>query len=136
MNIKRYALACFTVFVVFSLIDFLFDFLLLGPINHSLKNVWRPDMMHWLEPVTYLAASLLFVFLLMHAHNISSVSGGMFYGLLIGLLVSGVHSFGQYVTYPIPFILAVLWFAEGLIQYIIAGIITALINKPKILYYS
>jgi energy-coupling factor transporter transmembrane protein EcfT len=89
-------------------------------------------MIHWLEPVTYLASSLLFVFLLTHVHEIRRVSGGIFYGILVGLLVSGVHAFGQYATYPIPFILAVLWFAEGLVQYTIAGIITSLIYRPKI----
>lgn len=136
MNIKRYAVACFAVFIVLSLIDLLFDFLLLGPINHSLKNVWRPDMIHWLEPVTYLSASILFVLLLTHIHNVKGVSGGVLYGLLVGLLVSGVHSFGQYATYPIPFVLAVLWFVEGLVQYAIAGIVTALICRPKIQHDS
>ncbi|HUI93593.1 MAG TPA: hypothetical protein VLX68_15205 [Chitinivibrionales bacterium] len=131
VNIKRYFAASFVVFVAFALVDFLFDFLILGPINHSLKNIWRPDMIHWLEPVTYLAAALLFVFLLTQAHVTKNVSGGIFYGLLVGILVSGVHSFGQYASYPIPFILSVLWFAEGLIQYTVAGIIASLVYRPK-----
>ena len=132
MNIKRYIAASFSVFIALGLIDFSFDFFFLGPINNSLRNIWRLNMIHWLEPVTYLAASLLFVFLLAHIHETRRISGGIFYGILVGLLVSGVHSFGQYATYPIPFILAVLWFAEGLIQYTIAGIITSLIYGPKI----
>lgn len=132
MNIKRYIAASFSVFIALGLIDFSFDFFFLGPINNSLRNIWRPNMIHWLEPVTYLASSLLFVFLLTHVHEIRRVSGGIFYGILVGLLVSGVHAFGQYATYPIPFILAVLWFAEGLVQYTIAGIITSLIYRPKI----
>lgn len=86
-------------------------------------------MIHWLEPVIYLAASLLFVFLLTHALKIKRIAEGIFYGLIVGLLVTGVHSFGQYANYPIPFILIVLWFAEGLIQYITGGIITALIYR-------
>ena len=129
MNIKRYMAASFAVFLVFVLIDFLFDFFILMPINNSLRNIWRPDMIHWLEPITYLTASLLFVFLLTRGLKIKRISGGILYGLIIGLLVSGVHSFGQYANYPIPFILAVLWFAEGLIQYVTGGIITALFYR-------
>ena len=129
MNIKRYIAASFAVFLVFVLIDFLFDFFILMPINNSLRNIWRPDMIHWLEPITYLTASLLFVFLLTRGLKIKRISGGILYGLIIGLLVSGVHSFGQYANYPIPFILAVLWFAEGLIQYVTGGIITALFYR-------
>jgi hypothetical protein len=131
MNIRRYVAASIAVFITFGLVDFLFDFFILGSINHSLRNIWRPNMIHWLEPVTYLAAALLFVFLLTQAHTTKSVSCGILYGLLVGLLVNGVHSFGQYASYPIPFVLAVLWFAEGLIQYTVAGIVTSLVYRPK-----
>jgi hypothetical protein len=132
VNIKKYVAASFAVFVVFALVDFLFDFLILGPLNHSLRNIWRPEMMHWLEPVTYLAASLLFVFLLTQASATKGVSGGILYGLLVGFLVSGVHSFGQYANYPIPLVLAVLWFVEGLIQYTIAGMVASLVYTPRV----
>lgn len=131
MNIKRYLAASIVAFLVFGIIDFIFDFFILMPINHALKAVWRPEMMGWLEPVLYLYAALLFVFIFTIVSKSKNVREGIGYGVLIGLLVSGILSFKQYALYPIPLVLAVVWFAEGMLQYILAGITTALIYSPK-----
>ena len=57
---------------------------------------------------------------------------GVRYGLIIGLFFLIPSAFGQYATYPIPFSLAVQWFVYGLIEFIIFGIIAAVIYKPAV----
>jgi hypothetical protein len=79
VNIKKYLAASVAVFIVFALVDLMFDFFVLGTLSHSVRNVWRPNMIHWLEPVTYLAASLLFVFLLARLPKTMRVSSGMLF---------------------------------------------------------
>ena len=131
MNLKKYFLAAFLVFISFILIDFIFDSFILMRINITLKNIWRPHMIFWLEPVLYMASALFFVLIFALANKGNGLSEGILYGFLIGLLISGIQSFKQYALYSIPIILAIFWFIEGLIQYTIAGILTALIAQPK-----
>ncbi len=123
MTVKKYFITIAAVFFCFAIIDFLFDSLLLVKINNSLSNVWRPQMIFWLEPVLYLVSTLLFVFIFARIYKGKGITEGIFYGFLIGILMAGYSSFKQYALYPIPFKIAVIWFIEGLIQYTIAGII-------------
>jgi hypothetical protein len=44
--------------------------------------------------------------------------------------MSFVSIFNQYAVYPIPLWLAWQWFAYGLIQFMICGIVVALIYQP------
>lgn len=130
MNVKRFLAASLAVFLVFGIVDFVFDLTVLMPINVSLNAVWRPEAIRWLEPALYLYAALLFVYIFTVTYKSGGIRGGALYGLLTGLLVSGILSFKQFALYPVPLNLAVIWFIEGLIQFITAGIATALIYKP------
>jgi hypothetical protein len=131
MEIKKFAFASISVFFIFAIVDLIFDLSLLMPINMSLSAVWRPVMIRWLEPAIYLYIALLFVFIFAKMNKSADVKGGIIFGLLIGLLVSGVLSFKQYALYPIPFKLSVLWYLEGIVQYVLAGTAAALIYRPK-----
>jgi hypothetical protein len=131
MNIKRFIAASAVVFLCFVAIDFVFDFLILGSFNNPIKNLMRQDMIRWMEPVLYLMTSLLFVLIFITAGGGRGAAKGVILGLLVGLLASGTLSFKQYAMYPVPFVLAILWFIEGLLQYVIAGIVAALMYRPK-----
>jgi hypothetical protein len=129
-QIMKYVAACLAVFAIFGTVDVVFDISVLASINHSLLHIWRPSTMRWLEPAMYLVSSLVFVFLIMRMQR-PSVSRGILYGALFGILMGGVNAFRQYANYPIPLVLAVLWFIEGLIQYAAAGLATVLICRPR-----
>ena len=131
MNFKRYFAASIAIFFIFGLVDFIFDFFILTPINNTLKAVWRQETIIWLEPVLYMYTAFLFVYIFASLYRSKSVREGLVFGMVIGLLMSGILSFKQYALYPIPFTLAVIWFTEGMIQYILAGITMALIYRPK-----
>ncbi len=85
----------------------------------------------WIMHLTSLFLSFLFVYIFTKGYEGKGVGEGVRYGLLIGLLMNGVGAFNQYVIYPVPFKLAVQWFIFGTLEFIIAGIITALIYRPE-----
>jgi len=131
MNIKRFIISVIAVFFIFGAVDFVFDFFILGHINESLNNLWRIKPIRWLEPVLYMYSALLFVWIFTFMRKDKGIGEGTRYGIFMGLLVSGMLSFKQYMLYPISFIPAAVWFIEGMIQYLLAGIATAMIYRPK-----
>ena len=131
MDIRRYAAACAAVFLCMAAVDAVFDILILSHFDGSLQNISRPDAIRWLEPVLYLAASVTYVPLFVLAGGQKGMARAIWLGVLFGLLVSGTFSFRQFAAYPIPLALSMLWFAEGMIQYVLAGIVIALIYRRK-----
>jgi hypothetical protein len=45
--------------------------------------------------------------------------------------MNAVGIFNQYAVYPVPFTLALQWFIYGMIEFVICGLIAAMIYKPK-----
>jgi hypothetical protein len=58
---------------------------------------------------------------------------GVRYGFYIGMLMSVPMAYGSYGAMPITYSLALQWFIYGLIEYIILGVVVALMYgmKPK-----
>ena len=133
MNVKRFVVAVIVVFIVFQIFDFIVHGIILAPTYTTLKSVWRPDMMSkmWIMYITSFILSLLFVYIFIKGYEARGIGEGIRYGLLIGLFMNVVGAFNQYVIYPIPFSLALQWLIYGMIEFIICGIIAALIYKPK-----
>ncbi len=133
MNVKRFLLAALAVFVSFQVLDYVIHMLILSPDYEAVASVWRADMMDifWIMYITGAVMSLLFVYIFTKGYQGKGVMEGVRYGLVIGIFMMAIGAINQYVIYPIPFILAVKWLIFGTIEFIIAGIITALIYKPK-----
>jgi hypothetical protein len=129
MTIKKYVLAVVSVFIILLGVDFFFDSVILRSVSNSLGNVWRPDSERWLEPCLYLASAIIFVYLFNLVYKQTGILESIAIGVLFGLLLSGIQSFKQFALYPIPLMLAVLWSLEGLIQYMLAGVVSALFSK-------
>jgi hypothetical protein len=132
MNIKRFILASVLVFVAFQVLNFLIHNVLLMAAYQATADVWRPDMMQkmWIIYVTTLIFSFLFVYIFTKGYEGKGILEGVRYGLLIGLLMNVVGMFNQYAVYPVPLTLAVQWFIYGMIQYVICGIVAAVIYRP------
>ncbi|OHD64070.1 MAG: hypothetical protein A2176_08640 [Spirochaetes bacterium RBG_13_51_14] len=81
--------------------------------------------------LTDFALSILFTYIFTKGYENRGIMEGVRYGLIIGLLMDGIGSFGQYMVYPIPLTLALQWFVYGVIRFIILGIIVSLIYRPK-----
>ena len=133
MNTKKFLLASLAVFITLYLLDFVIHSLLLGSVYESMQEVWRPDMMDkmWIMYLTGIIFSLLFVYIFSKGYEGKGIVEGAKYGLIIGLVIYLVGSYNQYVVYPLPYSLALKWFIYGTIELIIAGIVLALVYKPK-----
>ena len=55
---------------------------------------------------------------------------GVRYGTFIGLMMAGPMAIDQYVIYPVPGNVAMIWLISGIASLIVAGAIFAAIYKP------
>ena len=131
MNIKRFIIAGLAVFILIQAIDWLVHGVLLASWYQEIKGLWRPDMMDfmWIMVLGSLFYSFMFVFIFTRGYEERGVAEGARYGLFIGLLFNVTGILGQYAMYPIPFTLSMIWLAYGVIEMVIAGIVTAAIYR-------
>lgn len=131
MNIKRFIIASIAVFIIIQAIDWLVHGVLLTHWYKELRGLWRPEMMDlmWVMILGSLFYSFMFVFIFTKGYEERGVVEGARFGLFIGLLVFVSGILGQYAMYPIPFGLALIWLAYGVIEMVIAGIVTAAIYR-------
>jgi hypothetical protein len=133
MNIKRMVMAAIAVFIGFQVMDYVIHGVILSPAYKALAGVWRPDMMSkmWVMTLSSLVMSFFFIYIFIKGYENKGVMEGARYGIVAGLFMNVIGMFGQYVMYPIPFGLSVKWFVYGMVEFIVCGIIAALIYKPK-----
>ncbi len=133
MNVKRFTAASIAVFIINQITDPIIHGAILGKTYEALEHVWRPDMMSkmWVMVISSIIFAFLFVYIFTKGYEGKGVIEGIRYGIFIGLLFKAVGLLSQYAIYPVPFSLVIQWFAFGMIQFIIYGIVTALVYKPK-----
>jgi hypothetical protein len=133
MNVKRFIIASIAVYLVFQVLDFIIHGVILADTYKALANVWRPDMMSlmWIFYIAGLLFAFLFVYIFIKGYEGKGILEGVRYGIIIGLLMNVIGMFGQYVMYPLPFTLIILWFISGMIESILGGIAAAAIYKPN-----
>ncbi len=131
MNIKRFIIASIVVFIVIQAIDWLVHGVLLATWYQEIKGLWRTDMMDymWIMMLGSLFFSFMFVFIFTKGYEEKGIVEGGRYGLFIGLLMTVSGMLGAYAMYPIPFGLAMIWLAYGIIEMVIAGMVTAAIYR-------
>jgi len=133
VNIKKLILPAIVIFIFFEASDFVIHHVLLGPIYEKLINVWRPDMMAkmWIMHLATVVYSFLFVYIFSKGYKGRGLIEGLRYGIVIGFFMYFVNALNSYVIYPLPYSLAIHWFVYGMIQAVLAGIIVALVYRPK-----
>jgi len=133
MNIKRFFLAVLVFFIAFQAIDYVIHSIILIDTYESLQHLWRTDMSNymWVYYVSSVLLAFLFVYIFTRGYQGRGWMEGLRYGILVGLLMQGVGMLNQFFVYPIPGGLLVQWIIYGLVNYIICGILVALIYKPK-----
>lgn len=131
MNTKRFILAGIAVFVVIQAVDWLVHGVFLAGWYEELKSIWRADMMDimWLMTLGSLFFSFMFVFIFVKGYENKGIMEGIRYGLYVGLLIMVSGMLGQYVMYPIPLGMALIWLAYGIVEMIIAGAVAAAIYR-------
>jgi len=133
MNLKRFIIAFIAIFVGIEILGYVIHSVILMSTYESLKNVWRADMMQkmWIMHVVNVFMSILFVYIFTKGYENKGLVEGVRYGLIVGLFMSMPAAFSSYALYPIPYTLALKWFVFGMIEFIIYGLLVAVIYKPK-----
>lgn len=132
MNLKKMVLASLGVFVAFELMDYIIHGLILASVYAQFPHIWRQDMMSkmWLMALSTLVMSVMFVYIFIRGYENKGIAEGVRFGIVAGLFMNVIGMFSQYVMYPISLNLAVMWFTFGMLEFMIAGIVAALIYKP------
>jgi hypothetical protein len=134
MNIKRLLLAIFAGFVFVFISDFLIHGVWLRADYMASMSLWRPEAemqshMPWMMTGQFLAAATFVTLWAMGCAARGSVGGACLYGLLMGIF----HQANTLITYsvtPLPPDLATKWFASGLLQAVLFGMLTFFVYKP------
>ena len=136
MNLKRWAVATVAAFVAIWVLDFYIHHVWLGPFYHAHAAWWRPEaQMQSLLPIMFLSELILAGLLaLVYARGYElgkgTVSQGLRFGALVGLLLALPRNLIAYVIYPYPGDLIVSWIVGDLVMVTLAGAIIGSIYKP------
>jgi uncharacterized protein with PQ loop repeat len=128
---KRTIWAIVTVFIAWSILDFILHGLLLRSTYEATASLWRP-MGEMNIPLMYFVTLVFTVcFVLIYGLLVGqkSLASGICFGALFGLATGISMGFGSYSYMPIPLALAWSWFFGSLIESITAGAIVGAIMK-------
>ena len=133
---KRFWTASAVVFVIVFALEYIFHGVVLKNLYTQTASIWRPqaDMgkLFWLMWVAYLIFSVVFVLIYTKGYepSKSDPGQGFRYGFWVGILTAVPCSLIYYAVLPIPVMIAVWWFAAGMIECIVSGFVVSLICKP------
>jgi hypothetical protein len=133
MNYKRLIITSTTIFIFALLWNGFIHGVILRDASAALANITRPVADRNLQLSLLLTAALALLFVWSYAYTarrgtlLEGISHGFFFAILAGFLVD----LNQYLLYPIPGSLAIKWFASGLIEFCIYGIISSYLYPIK-----
>jgi hypothetical protein len=128
---KRPLIAVVVIFIAWSVLDFVIHGLLLQETYAATASLWRPmeEMNMTLMYIVTLAYTVCFVAIYDVLVSEKSIATGIKYGALFGLAAGISMGFGSYTFMPIPWSLALSWFAGTLVEAIVAGALVGAIIK-------
>lgn len=130
---KKVLIGWAAVFVALTAMDFVIHGMLLAKAYQETVSLWRPDMasLMWIYQVIGLIGSFFFSFIFSKGYEGKGIAEGARYGLYIGIWMSTGMAYGTYGMIAIPYSMAIQWFLYGIVEYIVGGIILALIFGRK-----
>jgi NADH:ubiquinone oxidoreductase subunit 6 (subunit J) len=126
---KRVLVGAVVCFILFQLMSLVVDQWYLASEYEAAKSVWRPDMdrLMWVYFVLSAVGSFFFAFIFSKGYEGKGSIEGVRYGFYIGVWMSMGMAYGTYAMIAIPYSLAVKWFLTGILQYMIAGWVLAIV---------
>lgn len=130
---KKMLIGFVAVFITLEVLDFLIHDVILMSTYMAMQNVWRTDMMAkmWVLHFVKIATAFFFAMIFSKGYENKGIMEGIRYGFYVGMIVASGFAFGSYATFPIPHTLAIHWFVLSLVEYIIAGVVIALVYGRK-----
>lgn len=134
MNIGRLILSILVVAVVIYVFDFLYHGMMFGESYSETAESWRSEeeMMKRipLQMLCYFLISIGFCTVWAFGFGDKGVKCGAIYGLFLGVMAIGGMLI-NFVFVPIPDQFMIPWSVGGILSSVIAGIIVALVYRPK-----
>jgi peptidoglycan biosynthesis protein MviN/MurJ (putative lipid II flippase) len=126
---KKLWLGVLAVFVVIAAWENIVNMLLLSSAYQATAHLWRPmtEMKIWLFYVIYLFVAFFFTLIFSKGYEEKGVVEGLRYGFYVGMMMAVPMAYGTYGSMPIPYSLALQWFIYGLIEYVLCGMVVALV---------
>jgi hypothetical protein len=128
---KKVLLGFFVVYLGMNVLNMVIHMGLLADIYHTegMMKLMRPetDGTMWIYFVTSLVASYFFALIFSKGYEGKGLGEGMRYGLYVGLLISTPMAYDSYASYPLPYTLALQWFIYTVIEYVILGVLVAMV---------
>jgi hypothetical protein len=133
VRIIRFLAAVVAVFLVFKAYDVLVHGILLDDAYQAVASIWRPDIesRFWLLHVNSALVSVLFVALYHRPSGARGLVPGLALGVLFWLLVTVVGVISQYVAYPLPVEIALLWILYGAVTFLVSGAMVSVICESR-----
>jgi hypothetical protein len=127
--VKKVLLGTVAVFITFEVLDYLIHSVLLASAYASVSSLWRPDMESkmWIMHLVSLIGSFFFAFIFSKGYEKKGIGEGLRYGFYIGFWMSTGFAYGTYSMIAIPYTMALQWFIYGVIEYLVAGVVLALV---------
>lgn len=135
MRFGRLALAAFVAWVVFLVIGFVVNTVLLADVMARNADAMRPEANVMANLPFGFAFGLVgfFVFAYAYAKGYEGGRGmveGMRFGVIVGLLLVCFGVIWQYVVFPISGELLVYWILDYIVEFAIYGMIVGYLYKP------
>lgn len=130
---KKILIGFVAVFVTLEVLDMIIHGAILMSTYSAMQNVWRPDMMNklWILHFVKIVTAFFFALIFSKGYENKGIMEGVRYGFYVGMIVSSGFAFGSYASFSINYQLALQWFFYSLIEYIIAGVVIALVFGQK-----
>ncbi len=131
---KRNMLAVLAVFAAWSVMDFVLHGIILAADYAASPLLWRPmkEMKMLLMYTVVLVSAAAFVAIYAWLIPDKSVKRGVQYGLLYGIGTGISMGYGSYSVMPLPYHMAVGWFAGSVVEAMVAGWIIGVMVKKSV----
>ncbi|MGA7159807.1 MAG: hypothetical protein WBZ48_02325 [Bacteroidota bacterium] len=131
---KKMLIGFVAVFITLEVLGFLIHGVILSSTYMAMQNVWRADMkdkIMWIMPIVNIITAFFFAVIFSKGYENKGIMEGIRYGFYVGMIIASGFAFGSYASFPIPHMLALHWFLLTFIEYIIAGVVLALVYGRK-----
>ena len=135
MNVSKYVIGSFAVFVFIFLIEGVFHGMIMKSIYDQSIHLLRPEAeaqarFLWML-IAYLIMAFGFCFIFLKGYEGKGIGEGIRYGLYIGTAFGVSNSIINYVVFPYPASWIIAWVIAYPIIMMLAGALFAVIYKPK-----
>jgi hypothetical protein len=127
MNYKRFVIATIAIIVFAFIWNGILHLVLLREADSILNSFGRPESERnmFLSFLVTILLATLFVWSYTRFARRGDLRDGLTHGIFFGLLAGTLVDLNQYVLYPIPASLAIKWFAFGLMEFCLYGVLVS-----------